>query len=326
MGLKPKVFVTRRLPQKALDRITAECDMMINPEDRVMTREELREAIKGVDGLLCLLTDTIDASLLDLNPNLKILANYAVGFNNIDVDACTARKIPVSNTPGVLTDTTADFAWTLLMAVARNLVEADTFTRAGKYRGWGPMMFLGGDVYGKTLGVLGLGRIGQAVIKRSQGFSMEAIYYDTHRRSPEEERALGVEYREFEDLLKEADFVTIHVPLLESTRHLIGERELSLMKETAYLINTARGPIVHERALVEALREGVIAGAGLDVFEYEPEMAEGLVDLEDVTIAPHIASASVETRTKMAIMAAENLLAGLKGEAIPNLVNPEALT
>lgn len=320
---KPKVYVTRQLPQKALDMIAAECDMQVNPHDRVMTRKELEEAIKGIDGMLCLLTDTIDASLLDLNPNLKVLANYAVGYNNIDVPACTQRKIPVSNTPGVLTETSADLAWALIMAVARRVVEADRFTREGKFDGWGPMMFLGGDIYGKTLGVVGMGRIGQSVISRAKGFDMKIIYYNARRKSVEEEKALGVEYRELDALLKEADFISLHVPLLPETIHLIGEREFNLMKETAYLINTARGPIVDEAALVKALQGKKIAGAGLDVFEEEPKLAEGLTELDNVVILPHIASASIETRTKMGVMAAENLLAGLKGEKMPNIINPE---
>ncbi|MBS3901343.1 MAG: D-glycerate dehydrogenase [Dethiobacter sp.] len=272
---KPKVYVTRRLPQKALDMIAAECEMQVNPYDRVMTRQELEEAIKEVDGILCLLTDSIDASLLNLNPNLKVLANYAVGFNNIDVAACTQRRIAVSNTPGVLTETSADLAWALIMTVARRIVEADRFTREGKFDGWGPMMFLGGDVCGKTLGVVGMGRIGQAVVRRAKGFDMKVIYYNTNRKSEAEENALGVEYRELDSLLQEADFVSLHVPLMDETVHLIGEGELKVMKNTAYLINTARGPVVDEKALVKALREGEIAGAGLDVFEQEPELEEG---------------------------------------------------
>ncbi|MDW7673433.1 MAG: D-glycerate dehydrogenase [Bacillota bacterium] len=322
---KPKVYVTRRLPKIALDMIAAECEMDVNPHDRVMTREELEKAIQGIDGMVCLLTDNIDASLLDLNPNLKVLANYAVGFNNIDVEACTQRKIPVTNTPGVLTETSADLAWSLVMSVARRIPEADRFTREGKFKGWGPMLLLGGDVYGKTLGVVGLGRIGQAIIKRAKGFDMKIIYYNTRRKSEEEEKALGVEYREFDDLIKEADFISLHLPLMPETEHLIGEREFKMMKKTAYLINTARGPVVDEKALVKALQEKEIAGAGLDVYEEEPELAEGLVGLDNVVLLPHIASASIETRTKMGIMAAENLLAGLKGERMPNLLNPEAL-
>ncbi|MFP4661735.1 MAG: 2-hydroxyacid dehydrogenase [Halanaerobiales bacterium] len=322
---RPKVYVSRKLPQKALDMISAECNMEVNPHDRILTREELEEAIEGIDGLLCLLTDTIDADLLDLNPDLMVIANYAVGYNNIDLDACTERGIPVSNTPGVLTDTTADFAWTLLMATARRVVEADRFVRAGKYEGWGPMMFLGGDVHGKTLGVIGMGRIGKAFASRAKGFNMRVVYYDAFRLSPEEEKELGIEYLELDELLSLSDFVSIHVPLIPETKHLIGQSELELMKKTAYLINTSRGPIVDEKALVMALIEGEIAGAGLDVYENEPELMPGLVELDNVILAPHIASASIETRTKMGTMAAENLLAGLKGNKMPNLLNPDAL-
>jgi glyoxylate reductase len=317
---KPVIYVTRKLPQKALDMISAECKMKVNPDDRVMTRKELEEAIKGIDGLLCLLTDRIDADLLDLNPELKVIANYAVGFNNIDVKACKKRDILVSNTPGVLTETTADLAWSLLMATARRVVEADQYTRAGKYKGWGPMLLLGGDIYGKTLGIIGMGRIGQAVAKRARGFDMKVIYYDNFR--PEEEDQ-GMEYREFDSLLQDADFVSIHVPLIAETKHMIGEREFKLMKDTAYLINTARGPIVDEKALIEALKNKEIAGAGLDVYENEPELTPGLAELKNVVLTPHIASASIDTRTKMAVIAAQNLLAGLKGEEMPNLIRYE---
>ena len=322
---KQKVYVTRRLPDKALQMIAAECDLEVNPHDRALTRAELEAAVQGIAGLLCLLTDRIDGPLLDLNPNLKVVANYAVGFDNIDVAACTERGIPVSNTPGVLTDTTADLAWTLLMAVARRVVEGDKFTRAGKFKGWGPMMLLGGDVYRKTIGIIGMGNIGKAVARRASGFDMQVIYYAAHPLSKEEEQRLGIHYKKFDDLIRDADFISLHVPLNPATKHLIGERELKMMKETAYLINTARGPVIDEKALVKALQNKVIAGAGLDVFENEPALASGLDQLDNVVIVPHIASASVETRTKMAVMAAENLLARFRGEKMPNLVNPEAL-
>lgn len=322
---RPRVYVTRKLPKRALDMIEKECEMEVNPHDRVLNREELEESIQGIDGLLCLLTDTIDEELLKLNPDLKVIANYAVGFNNINVEACTERGIPVSNTPGVLTDTTADFAWTLLMATARRIVEADRFTRAGKYKGWGPMMFLGGDIFGKTLGVVGMGRIGQSFASRARGFDMKVLYYDAYRKSEKEEKELGIEYRKLETLLQESDFISLHVPLIDETKHLIGEKELKMMKDTAYLINTSRGPVIDEKALVNALKNKEIAGAGLDVFEDEPKLDPGLAELDNVTLAPHIASASIETRTKMAVMAAENLLAGLKGKEMPNIVNPEVL-
>jgi len=323
--MKPKVFVTRKLPEKALEMIKAECDMEINPNDRVLTKKELISAVSDKDGLLCLLTDEIDEEVIDSGRNLRIIANYAVGYNNIDVEAATKRKIPVTNTPGVLTDTTADMAWALIFTIARRVVEADKFIREGMYKGWGPMMFLGGDIYGKTLGVVGLGRIGKSVVRRAKGFDMKVLYFDAFRADEKVEKELGIEYVSLEELLKESDFVSIHVPLLPSTHHLIGETELSMMKKTAYLINNSRGPVIDEEALVKALRDKEIAGAALDVFENEPELSPGLADLENVVLTPHISSASIETRTKMAVMAAENLLAGLKGIRPPNIVNPEVL-
>lgn len=321
---KWKVFVTREIPAPGLDMLRRECEVDVNPHDRVLTREELLAGVRGRDGLLCLLTDTIDGAVMDAGlPTLKGIANYAVGFNNIAVEEATKRHLPVSNTPGVLTETTADLAWTLLMATARRIVEADRFMRAGKYQGWAPMLFLGQDVYGKTLGVVGFGRIGEAIARRARGFNMKILYYDARRRTPGEELELGVEYRPLDELLAAADFVTLHVNLDATTRHLIGERQLAQMKPTAILINTSRGPVVDERALVAALKAGTIKGAGLDVFEDEPAMAPGLAELDNAIVVPHIASASVETRTRMATMAAENLLAMLKGEPIPNLVNPD---
>lgn len=323
--MKPKVFVTRKLPEKALKMIRAECDMEINPHDRVLTKEELISGISDKDGMLCLLTDEIDEEVIDSGRNLRIIANYAVGYNNIDVSAATKRKIPVTNTPGVLTDTTADMAWALIFAIARRVVEADKFTREGMYKGWGPMMFLGGDIYRKTLGIVGLGRIGKSVVRRAKGFDMRVLYFDAFRADEKVEKELSIKYVSLEELLKESDFVSIHVPLLPSTRHLIGEKELLMMKKTAYLINNSRGPVIDEEALVKALRDKEIAGAALDVFENEPEISPGLADLENVVLTPHISSASIETRTKMAVIAAENLLAGLKGIRPPNIVNPEAL-
>jgi len=323
--MKPKVFVTRKLPEKALEIIRAECEMEINPYDRKITREELIEGVKNKDGLLCLLTDKIDEKIIESGKNLRIIANYAVGYDNVDVNAANKRKIPVTNTPGVLTDTTADMAWALIFTIVRRVVEADKFTKAGKYKGWGPMMFLGGDVYGKTLGIIGLGRIGKAVAKRAKGFDIKLLYFDAFRADEKVEKEMNVKFTNLDTLLKESDFVSIHVPLLPSTHHLIGKKELSMMKKSAYLINNSRGPVIDEKALVKALREKKIAGAALDVFENEPELSPGLADLENVVLTPHISSASIETRTKMAIMAAENLLAGLKGIKPPNIVNPEVL-
>jgi D-3-phosphoglycerate dehydrogenase len=323
--MKPKVFVTRKLPKKAIEIIRAECKMEINPYDRIITREELIEGVKDKEGLLCLLTDKIDSEIINCGKNLRIIANYAVGYDNVDVKAATKRKIPVTNTPGVLTDTTADMTWALIFSIARRVAEADKFIKAGKYKGWGPMMFLGGDVYGKTLGIIGLGRIGKAVAKRAKGFDMKVLYFDVFRADEKVEKELNIQFTDLETLLKKSDFVSIHVPLLPSTHHLIGKREFSMMKKTAYLINNSRGPVIDENALVNVLKDKKIAGAALDVFENEPELALGLADLENVVLTPHISSASIETRTKMAIMAAENLLAGLKGVRPPNIVNPEVL-
>jgi glyoxylate reductase len=320
---KPKVFVTQNIPQAGLDLLMKECEVFVNKEDRVLSKGEIIERLKGMDGMVCLLTDAIDGEIMDAEPNLKVISNYAVGFNNIDVDAATERGIPVTNTPGVLTETTADFAWALLMAIARRVVEADKFTREGKFKGWRPQLLLGSDVYGKTIGIVGMGRIGQAMARRARGFDMNILYYDEYRPDPEVEKELGLTYVPFDELLQKADYVSIHVPLMESTHHLIGERELKLMKKTAYLINSARGPIVDEKALVKALQEKEIAGAGLDVFEDEPELAPGLAELDNVVIAPHIASATIETRSKMATMAAEGCLSVLKGERPVNLVNEE---
>ncbi|MCD6506132.1 D-glycerate dehydrogenase [Candidatus Poribacteria bacterium] len=323
--MRRKVYVTRRLPQPAIDMLEERFDVEIYPEDRAIPREVLMEKVKGIDALLPLLTDKVDAEVMDAaGGNLKIIANYAVGYDNIDVDAATKRKIAVTNTPGVLTETTADMAWALMFAVARRVAEADKFTRAGKFKGWGPMMFLGGDVYGKTLGVVGVGRIGSAVAKRARGFNMRVLYTDVVRNE-EIEKEVGAKKVELDELLRESDFVTLHVPLMPSTRHLIGERELKLMKKTAYLINTSRGPVVDERALVETLRKGEIAGAGLDVYENEPELSPGLAELDNVVLTPHIASASVETRTRMATLAAENIIAFFEGKRPPTIVNPEVL-
>lgn len=321
--MKPKIYVTRLLPKPGMDMLAEVFDVEVNPHDRVVTREELLKGVKGKDALLSLLTENIDAEVMDAEPNLKVIANYAVGFNNIDVAAATERGIPVTNTPGVLTDTTADLAFTLLVSTARRIVEADKYMRAGKYQGWAPMLFLGQDIHNKTLGIVGFGRIGQVMAQRAMGFEMKILYTDAQRAPKEIEEKYGAEYTTLEDLLKRSDFVSLHVPLLESTRHLISDEQFDLMKKTAILINTARGPVVDEKALVRALKAGKIAGAGLDVFEREPEFEPELAELDNVIMVPHIASASVETRTKMATMAAENAIAVIKGEVPPNLVNPE---
>lgn len=321
-----KVLVTRILPGRALEILEKECDHLeVNREERPMTKEEIMKGIKEMDGILCLLTDRIDSEVMDSAPKLKIIANYAVGYDNIDVKAATERGIMVTNTPGVLTETTADLTWALIMAIARRIVEADRFTREGKFKGWSPTLFLGQDVYGKTIGIIGLGRIGFAVARRALGFDMRILYYDLSRVDERLEKAVKAQFVPLDELLSQSDYITIHVPLTQETRHLIGEREFGLMKPTAYLINAARGPIVDEAALYKALKERRIAGAALDVYEREPEIYPGLTELDNVVLVPHIGSASVETRSKMAEMAVNNLLAGLKGQVPPNLVNPEVL-
>jgi len=320
-----KVYVTRQLPQSALDRLADEVDYQVNPEDRVLTREELLDAVQGADGLLALLTDTIDEEVIAAGKNLRIIANYAVGYNNIDVAAATSAGILVTNTPGVLTESTADLTWALLMAVARRLVEGDRFMRAGKYVGWAPLLLLGSDVYGKTLGVVGMGRTGQAVAGRAIGFDMQVLYTDLYELPPVAEQLLNAQKVELHELLARSDFVSLHLPLTPATHHFIGAEQLKAMKCTAYLINASRGPIVDEVALVEALRNGEIAGAALDVFEDEPAMKPGLADLDNVVVVPHLGSASIETRTAMADLAVDNLLAFFAGEEPPTPVNPEVL-
>jgi glyoxylate reductase len=295
----------------------------MNSEDRFLSKAEIIAGIQDVDGLLCLLTDTIDDEILAANPQLKVVANFAVGFNNIDVAAATRRRILVTNTPGVLTETTADMAFALLLSSARRLVEGDRFVRTRRWQGWGPLQFLGADVTGTTLGLIGLGRIGRAMVPRAKGFSMRVIYWNRTRLSPEEEASLGVSYRSMDDVLRESDFVSLHVALNADTRHLIGAAQLQLMKPTAYLINTARGPVIDERALVRALQDGTIAGAGLDVYEHEPLLEPELYELDNAVLPPHLGSATIGTRTRMGNMAARNCLAGCLGQRPPNLVNSE---
>ncbi len=322
---KPKVYVTRQLFEEAIDIIREHAEVEVfEGEDEPVPRELLLSKVRDVDGLLSLLTDQIDSEVFEAGKNLKVVSNCAVGFNNIDVEDATKRGVYVTNTPGILTETTADCAFALLMAVARRIVEADKHIRAGRWvHAWGPKMFLGTDVNGKTLGVIGLGRIGSAVAKRASGFDMKVIYHDVNRRR-DLEGELGVTYVPLDELLSKSDFVSVHVPLNEETYHMIGEKALSRMKKTAYLINTSRGPVVDEEALYEALKQRRIAGAALDVFEHEPiDPKSPLLVLDNIVVTPHIASASVETRTRMAVVAATNLVNVLKGMVPPNLVNPE---
>jgi glyoxylate reductase len=288
-------------------------------------RAEVLRRLAGKDALICLLTEKIDDELLAAAPRLRIVANVAVGFDNVDLPACTRRKVAVTNTPGVLDETTADFAWTLLMAVARRLIEGDTLARSGQWHGWNLDQLCGADVWGKTLGIFGLGRIGRAVARRARGFNMRVIYHSRTPAPPEVERELNAAYAGRDQVLAEADFVSLHVPLTPETRGLIGPRELARMKPTAFLINTSRGPVVQESALVEALAAGKIAGAALDVYEREPQIPDGL-RRPNVVLAPHMGSGSVETRTKMAMMAAENVIALFDGRRPPNILNSEVLS
>lgn len=323
---KPSVFITRMIPSAAVDLLKMHCDVEINMQDRVLSKKELMEKVRGKDGVLCLLTDIIDADVFEsAGPQCKIFANYAVGYNNIDIVSATRRKIVVTNTPEVLTDATADLAWVLLFAAARRIVEADRFTRQGKFKGWAPQLFLGLDITGKTLGIIGAGRIGTNFAKKAYGFSMKILYHDV-KRNPNFERECRARYVELDVLLKSSDFISIHVPLLPETKHLIGSREFSIMKKTAILINTSRGPVIDEKALVKALKNKIIWAAGLDVYENEPELEPELKKLDNVVLLPHIASATIETRTKMGIIAAENILAFFRGEVPPNIVNPEVLS
>ena len=312
------------IPQSGIDLLKDKgYEIDINPEDKVLSKEELITALKAkpYDAVLCLLTDKIDGEVFDAVPTVKIFANYAVGYNNIDVEAAKERGVMITNTPGVLTETVAEHTFGLILSIAQRITEGDRFTRAGKYVGWAPMLMLGNDVGGKTLGIVGLGRIGTQVAKHAvKGFGMKPIYYDI-ARNEEFEKEYGAEFREsVDDVLKEADFVTIHVPLLDSTHHLINAERLAMMKPTAYLVNTSRGPVIDEKALVEALKNKTIKGAALDVYENEPALTSGLVDLENVILTPHAASATEETRSAMSDLAAKNIIAVLDGETPANLV------
>lgn len=318
--MKPKIFVTRLLPKPAMEKLKENFEVRFNPHDRVLNKAEIAVGTKWCDVLLCLLTDTIDEEIIRVNPALKGIVNYAVGINNIDLAAATKKKIPVTNTPGVLTNATADLAWSLIFATARRIPESDAFMRAGSFQGWGPMLLLGDDIFGKTLGIVGAGRIGRAVAKRSIGFEMKVLYTDKNR---EIENEVAAEQIELPELLRRSDFISLHVPLLPETRHLISINELKMMKSTAILINTSRGAVVDEKALVKALQEGWIAAAGLDVYEFEPEMTAGLKDCLNAVILPHLGSATKETRTEMGLICAENAWAIWQGKQPPQIVNPE---
>jgi len=323
--MQPKVYVTRRIPESGVKLLQESCEVEIWDSDDVVPRDIFLEAVADKDGVLCLLTDKVDAETLDVAKNAKIFANMAVGFDNIDVDECTQRGVMASNTPGVLTDTTADFAFTLLMAASRRIRESHEFVHAGKWETWGPLLLMGQDIHHATLGLIGLGRIGTEMARRGQGFSMRVIYNDVVRRE-DLEQELGLEYADFDTVLKESDFVSLHVPYMPATHHLISTDQFALMKESAILINTARGAIVDPRALYTALKSGEIWAAGLDVTEPEPiPMDDPLLTLDNCLIAPHIASASFNTRSDMSELAANNILAALSGERPPTILNPEVL-
>ncbi len=316
---RPRVLVTRAILEAPLRRLREVADVCIASSEEPLSAEELRRKADGVDAILCHLTDRVDGALLEAaGPQLKIIANYAVGYNNIDLAACRKAGVWVSNTPGVLSEATADIAFTLMMAIGRRVVEGDRLVRTGEWTGWAPKQLLGGDFHGRTLGILGCGRIGQAMARRASGFGMRLMYHQPRPLDPEVEESLGLNFVSFDVLLRKTDFLSLHCPLTEETRHLIGTEELKAMKPTAYLINTSRGPVIDEAALVQALQEKEIAGAGLDVFEEEPRLTPGLAELDNVVLLPHLGSATQETRTRMGDLAVANILAALDEKTPPN--------
>jgi glyoxylate reductase len=321
---KPAIFSTRQLFQAART-ILDEHFTVDYWKGGELSRAELLKHVADKEGLICLLTEKVDEELLSAAPKLRIAATVSVGYDNIDVPACTKHKVVATNTPGVLDDTTADFAWTLLMAVARRLLEGDSWIRNGTWNGWDLDQLVGGDVWGKTLGILGFGRIGRGVARRALGFQMRVLYNDAVRAPADVEKELNAEFVDRDHLFRESDFISLHVPLLPDTRHLISKDNLEKMKRTAFLVNTSRGPVVDEAALAEALENGKIAGAALDVFEHEPKVHPALLTRKDVILTPHIASASLDTRTKMAVMAANNVVALFEGRRPPNALNADAL-
>ena len=320
---KLKVFVTRKIPEKGINLLKKKFDVKVYPKDNAISRKELEQGVKWCDALLPLLTDKIDANLMDFNKNLKVIANYAVGFDNIDVKAATERKIPVTNTPGVLTDAVAEHTITLLMSIARRIPESDKFTKQGKYKGWGPMLILGTELKGKILGIVGLGRIGSAVAERViKGFGMKVLY---NKRHPDKkfEKKFGAKFVSLPELMKKSDFISLHTPLNPATRHLIGKKQFGMMKKTAYIINSSRGPIIDEKSLVDVLKKRKIKGAALDVLENEPKLSPGLNKLDNVILTPHTASGTIETRSAMAVLAANNIIEVSQNKVPTNIVNKE---
>jgi len=322
--MKPAILVTREVFDETIDYLAQHCDVESNQQDVPLTPEGLAQRLADREGLMCCLTDRVDAALLAAAPRLRVVANIAVGYNNIDVPACTARGVMVTNTPGVLDDSTADLAWALMLATARRLTEVESYIRAGQWTGWRLKQWLGIDVHHATLGIVGMGRIGQAIAKRAGGFEMKVLYHNRTSVAREIEQRLGAHFASLRDLLAQSDFVILQVPYSKETHHLIGAAELALMKPTAILINSTRGGVVDDAALVAALKAGTIRGAGLDVFENEPKLHPGFLELRNVVLAPHIGSSTEATRRAMAMTAAKNLVAALRGEVPPNLVNPDA--
>ena len=321
---KYMAYITRMVPEKVILHLKEHCDVGVNQEDRPLDRIELLKAVKGMHAVMTMLNDKVDTELMDrAGSQCRIISNYAVGYNNIDVPAATERGIYISNTPDVLTDSTADMAWALLLAAARRVVEGDRTTRSGGFKGWSPLFMLGVEVSGKTLGIVGAGRIGQAIVRRAQGFGMRILYTANNPR-PDFEIATGATFVGLNTLLSESDFISLHVPLTEQTHHMIGPGEFAIMKESAILINTARGPVVDEKALADALRIGEIRAAGLDVYEREPEVEKDLLSLDNVVLCPHLGSSTLETRERMGLMAADNIIAALRGEVPPQCLNPAA--
>jgi glyoxylate reductase len=330
MEERPRILITQKVPDAAYPPLAEIGIIDANEEEGVIwSPETLLQRAPGHDYLFSLVTNTIDARLLEAcaasTPRLKLIANMAVGFNNIDLASATRLGIAVTNTPGILTETSADLAFGLLLATARRICEAERYLRAGKFTGWQPLLFCGAEVHHATLGIIGAGRIGKMMARRAHGFDMHILYYNRHRLPPEEESAYHLTYCPMDELLPQADFVSIHTPYSADTHHLIGAHELALMKREAILINTARGPVVDEKALVAALQQHVIAGAGLDVFEHEPQIEQPLLTMDNVVLLPHIASASIQTRTLMATTASANIVAHARGQVPPNILNPEVL-
>jgi len=315
-----KVFVTYKIPEDGLKLLKEKYELDVYEGEEFLTKEEMLKRVKDADAVITQLRDPVDKEFIDAGKKLKIIANYAVGYNNINVEYAKSKGIYVTNTPGVLTEATADIAWALILAVARKIISADRFVREGKFKGWKPKLFLGYEIHGKTLGIIGMGRIGQAVARRALGFGMKIIYHNRKRLPEEVEKKYSASYVDLETLLKNSDFISINVPLTDETYHLLDEKRLNLLKSNAILVNTARGPVVDEKALYKLLKEGKIAGAGFDVYENEPFLTPGLEKLENVVLLPHIGSATFETRSKMSIMVAENVIDALEGRKPKNLV------